>query len=143
MTISVIHGVNLSHLGQREPEIYGSETLESINRELQSAFPDVTFHFIQADIEGELVKALWDASEKSRGIVLNPGAYTHTSVAIRDAVAAMKIPTVEVHLSNIQAREPFRRESLIAPVCVGQIQGFGAYSYHLAVQALLSRSVGV
>jgi len=154
MTISVIHGVNLSHLGQREPEIYGSETLENINRGLQSTFPDVTFHFFQSDIEGELVQAIWkcrglihqtptegrDKTRPSTGIILNPGAFTHTSVAIRDAVAgvaAIKIPTVEVHLSNTQAREPFRRESLIAPVCLGQIQGFGAHGYHLAVQALL------
>jgi 3-dehydroquinate dehydratase-2 len=140
MTISIIHGVNLSHLGQREPEIYGSETLDSIDKGLKATFPKVTFRFFQSDVEGELVKAIWEASETSQGIVLNPGAYTHTSVTIRDAVAgvaAMKIPTVEVHLSNIQAREPFRRESLIASVCLGQIQGFGAHSYHLAVQALI------
>lgn len=136
-TLSVIHGVNLSHLGQREPDIYGSQTLDSINQGLRAAFPEITFRFFQSDIEGELVQAVWEASQTSEGIVLNPGAYTHTSVAIRDAVAGIKIPTVEVHLSNICAREPFRRESLIAPVCIGQIQGFGAASYHLAVQALL------
>ena len=137
MTISIIHGVNLSHLGQREPDIYGSQTLDSINQGLRTAFPKITFRFFQSDIEGELVQAVWEASETSNGIVLNPGAYTHTSVAIRDAVAGIKIPTVEVHLSNILAREPFRQESLIARVCHGQIQGFGAASYHLAVQALL------
>jgi 3-dehydroquinate dehydratase-2 len=135
--VSVIHGVNLSHLGQREPDIYGSQTLDSINQGLRTAFPKITFRFFQSDVEGELVQAVWEASQTSEGIVLNPGAYSHSSVAIRDAVAGIKIPTVEVHLSNIYAREPFRRESLIAPVCLGQIQGFGAYSYHLAVQALL------
>ena len=139
MTISIIHGVNLSHLGQREPEIYGSETLEDINQGLQSDFPDVNFHFVQSDIEGELVQAIWKAARESQGIVLNPGGYTHTSVAIRDAVAAIDVPVIEVHLTNLHAREPFRRESLTAAVCWGQIQGFGALSYHLAVRALIER----
>jgi len=139
MTISIIHGVNLSHLGQREPEIYGSETLEDINKGLQSEFPDIKFQFVQSDIEGELVQAIWKAAKKSQGIVLNPGAYTHTSVAIRDAVAAIDIPVIEVHLSNLHAREPFRHESLTAPVCWGQIQGLGARSYPLAVRALIDR----
>jgi 3-dehydroquinate dehydratase-2 len=137
MSISVIHGVNLSHLGQREPEIYGSETIDDINMGLQSAFPKIDFQFVQSDIEGELVQAIWKAAKKSKGIILNPGAYTHTSVAIRDAVAALDIPVIEVHLSNLHAREPLRRESLIAPVCWGQIQGFGARSYHLAAKALI------
>jgi 3-dehydroquinate dehydratase-2 len=137
MTISVIHGVNLSRLGQREPEIYGSETLEDINKGLQSAFPKIDFQFAQSDIEGELVQAIWKAGKKSKGIILNPGAYTHTSVALRDAVAASDIPVIEVHLSNLHSREPFRHESLIAPICRGQIQGFGAGSYHLAAKALI------
>lgn len=139
MTISIIHGVNLSHLGRREPEIYGTETLDDINQGLQSAFPDIKFDFVQSDIEGELVQVIWKAAKQSQGIVLNPGGYTHTSVAIRDAVAAIDIPVIEVHLSNLQAREPFRHESLTAPVCWGQIQGLGALSYHLAVRALIER----
>ncbi|KPL06222.1 3-dehydroquinate dehydratase [bacterium SM23_57] len=139
MTISVIHGVNLSRLGQREPQIYGSETLDDIHQGLKSAFPDIEFSFYQSDHDGEIVRAIWNASEHSDGIVLNPGAHTHTSVAIRDAIAAVDKPVVEVHLSNLHAREPFRRESLTAAVCLGQIQGFGSYGYHLAVRALINQ----
>jgi 3-dehydroquinate dehydratase-2 len=137
MTISVIHGVNLGRLGQRDPDIYGKQTLDEINLGLEKAFSDITFRFFQSDHEGELVQAVAEASEHSDGMVLNPGAYTHTSVALRDAVAASPIPVVEVHLSNLHAREPFRRQSLTAPVCLGQVQGFGAHSVHLGVQALL------
>jgi 3-dehydroquinate dehydratase-2 len=139
MIITVIHGVNLSHLGQREPDIYGSMTLKEINQGLQTEFPNIDFRFVQSDQEGELVDALWTASKRSKGIILNPGAYTHTSVALRDAIAAIDVPVIEVHLSNLHAREPFRHESLIAPVCRGQIQGFGARSYHLAVKALVDQ----
>jgi 3-dehydroquinate dehydratase-2 len=138
MTISVIHGVNLGSLGQREPQIYGSQTLDDINKSIETSFSDIEFTFCQSDHEGEIVQAIWNASEQSDAIVINPGAFTHTSVAIRDAVTAIDKPVVEVHLSNLYAREPFRQESLIAAVCLGQIQGFGSYSYHLAVQALIN-----
>ena len=104
MTISVIHGVNLSRLGQREPDIYGKETLENIQQGLKSAFPDVEFSFYQSDHEGEIIQAIWNASEHADAVVLNPGAFTNTSVAIRDAIAAIDKPVVEVHVSNLYAR---------------------------------------
>ena len=137
MKISIINGVNLGHLGKREPELYGSHTLNDIRQSLKTAFPDLEFLMIQSDIEGELVQAIWDAADRCDAIILNPGAFTHTSVAIRDAVAGVAVPVVEVHLSNLAAREPFRHQSLMTAVCVGQIQGFGAQGYHLAVKALI------
>jgi 3-dehydroquinate dehydratase-2 len=137
MKIAIINGANLGNLGKREPRLYGTQTLNDILASLKTAFPDLEFHMVQSDIEGEVVKAIWDAADQCDAIVLNPGAYTHTSVAIRDAVAGVTVPVVELHLSNIAAREPFRRESLITAVCIGQIQGFGAHGYHLAVEALI------
>ncbi len=137
MKISIINGVNLGHLGHRQPEIYGSQTLDDIRQSLETAFPELEFRMIQSDIEGELVQAIWDAADQCDAIILNPGAYTHTSIAIRDAVAGVTIPVVEVHLSNLASREPFRRESVITAVSLGQIQGFGAQGYHLAVKALI------
>lgn len=136
--VLVLHGPNLNLLGWREPEIYGRVTLEEINRRLAEAAPalGLATRCRQSNHEGALVDALHDARLWARGVLFNPGGYTHTSVALRDAVAAINLPVIEVHLSNTQAREPFRHTSLIAPVCVGSIAGFGWRSYLLALQAM-------
>ena len=135
----VLHGPNLNLLGLREPEIYGSTTLGQINKalELDGEKLQVGVTCLQSNHEGVLVDAIHDAREKHQGIVINAGAYTHTSMAIRDALAGVQIPTVEVHLSNIYAREEFRHHSYIAPVVIGQISGFGVNSYRLGLQALV------
>lgn len=134
----VLNGPNLNLLGTREPETYGTTTLDEVETELGQSFPEVTFRFEQENSEGALINHLHAAQEDGvDGIVFNPGGYTHTSVALRDAVAAIDPPVVEVHLSNVHAREDFRRTSRIAPVCVGQMSGFGAAGYHLAVRYLL------
>ncbi len=137
----VIHGPNLNLLGMREPEIYGHETLEEINRRLRvwAEQEGVSLRIIQSNDEGAIIDAIQEARTWARGIVINAGAYTHTSYAIRDALAAIRLPAIEVHLSNIHAREAFRRRSLIAPVCLGQICGLGWRGYLLALQALLAR----
>ncbi len=127
-------------LGKREPEIYGSQTLEDINDHLIQVADTlaVTLTFFQSNHEGALVDTIQAALNLHQGILINPGAYTHTSVAIRDAISAVSIPTVEVHLSNIHQREAFRHHSYIAPVAVGQISGFGADSYRLGLEGLVS-----
>lgn len=137
--VLILHGPNLNLLGAREPDVYGGFTLDEINRQLQDAAMerDIELRFVQSNSEGALIDAIHDASEWARGIVFNPGAYTHTSYALRDAVAAVGLPTVEVHLSNVDAREAFRRQSVIAPVCVGKIAGFGWYSYLLGLDGLV------
>ncbi len=136
----VLHGPNLNLLGLREPEIYGSVTLTQINSILQeeSNRLQVSLSCLQSNHEGVLVDAIHKAMGKIQGILINPGAYTHTSVAIRDALAGVKIPTVEVHLSNIHRREEFRHHSYIAPIAIGQISGFGVNSYILGLQALVN-----
>ena len=138
LSILIIHGPNLNMLGIREPGIYGSVTLEAINRLLseKAASLGVTLCVTQSNHEGVIIDVIQSALGKHQGILINAGAYTHTSVAIRDALSAVKIPTVEVHLSNIYQREPFRHHSYIAPVAVGQISGFGANSYLLGLEAL-------
>lgn len=138
MDILVLNGPNLNLLGEREPQVYGSTPLATIEDELREAFPEVRFRFVQSNHEGALIDAIQEAAEFG-GIVLNAGGYTHTSVALRDAVAASGAPVVEVHLSNVHARERFRHRSLLAPVCAGQIIGLGPMGYGLAVRYLLRR----
>jgi 3-dehydroquinate dehydratase-2 len=138
--VLVLHGPNLNLLGLREPGIYGSTTLAQINQQLKEDGKTLQAEVtpLQSNHEGVLVDAIHEAVNRYQGIVINAGAYTHTSVALRDAIAAVSIPTVEVHLSNIYRREPFRHHSYLAPVVVGQISGFGPESYRLGLQALVS-----
>jgi len=139
MKILVINGPNLNLLGRREPEIYGAETLGGINNALLVVALEigVSLEFFQSNSEGALVDAIQRAAGNFDGLIINPAAYTHTSVAIRDAISAVAIPSVEVHLSNVYSREEFRHKSLIAPVVIGQITGFGSIGYELALRGLL------
>jgi 3-dehydroquinate dehydratase-2 len=135
MKIVVIQGPNLNMLGIREQNIYGAMKLEDIHAQMKS-FAEQNKHeieFFQSNLEGEIVDRIQECLGDADGIIINPAAYTHTSIAIRDAIAAVKIPTLEVHLSNIYQREEFRHKSLTAPVCAGQITGMGPYGYHLAM----------
>jgi 3-dehydroquinate dehydratase-2 len=141
MRILIINGPNLNILGKREPEIYGTTTLSDIENRLKEKFPKAKLEFFQSNSEGPIVEALQKALDGSvDGVVLNPGAFTHYSYAIRDAVASLKVPVIELHLSNVYAREEFRRESVIAAECKGVIAGFGARGYELAVEFLLQQN---
>lgn len=134
MKIMVLNGPNLNLLGTRETDVYGQASLDEIEGRLRESFPEVSFRFIQTNHEGGLVDALHEAeSNKMDGVVLNAAAYTHTSVALRDAIAAISIPVVELHISNVHGRETFRRRSMISSVCRGQITGLGIAGYRLAV----------
>lgn len=143
MKILFLNGPNLNLLGQREPEVYGKTTLADIEADVRKSAKQlkVEIDFRQSNLEGELVGWIQDAKDKFDVIVINAAAYTHTSIALRDAIAAVGLPTIEIHLSNVHAREKFRHKSLIAPVCCGQITGFGVKSYLLGLQAAVDVKV--
>ncbi len=137
MKIAIINGPNLNLLGNRQPEIYGGKSFEDFLKELKSQYPNVEFDYAQSNVEGELVNFIQEMGQTHNGIILNAAAYTHTSIAIGDAVAAIDIPVVEVHISNIHARETFRHHSYVSKYAAGVIVGFGMKGYKLAVESLL------
>lgn len=139
--ILIVNGPNLNLLGQREPQIYGRSTMDDIMAGLRAAYPDIDFEYFQSNHEGALIDRLQEAGfgeMRPQGIVLNAGGYTHSSVALADAVAAIPVPVVEVHISNVHAREEFRHRSCLSPVCTGVIAGFGTDVYRLAVSAIVT-----
>lgn len=140
MKIAIINGPNLNLLGQREPGIYGQQGFDDYLSQLKLVFPEIELVYYQSNIEGELVTGLQDFAQSCQGIVLNPAAYTHTSVAIGDAVAAIRIPVVEVHISNVHAREEFRRLSYVSAKAAGTITGLGLQGYELAIRWLLEQA---
>jgi 3-dehydroquinate dehydratase-2 len=140
MKIQIINGPNLNLLGKREPEVYGTQAFETFFATLQQSFPQVELYYYQSNLEGEIINQMQDVGFSYDGIILNAGAYTHTSVAIHDAIAAITAPVVEVHISNIYAREEFRHRSLISANCAGLISGFGLQGYVLALVYLMNRS---
>lgn len=137
MKIAIINGPNLNLLGKREPEVYGTESFEAYFETLQTKFPSVSFHYYQSNVEGELINELQRVGFEFDGIVLNPGGYTHTSVALGDCIAAIKAPVVEVHISNVHAREDFRKISHVTAKAKGSIVGLGMKGYELAIAALM------
>ena len=139
MKIQIINGPNINLLGKREPSIYGTQSFEDYLVELQKCYPDVDFEYFQSNIEGEIINKIHEVGFDYDGIVLNAGAYTHTSIALQDAIRAVTSPVVEVHISNVYSREEFRHKSMISCACIGVICGFGLKSYRLAIEALLSR----
>ena len=137
MKIIILNGPNLNLLGKREPEVYGHKSFEEYFAELKKKFADQSLEYFQSNVEGEIINKLHETGFSYDGIILNAGGYTHTSVAIADAVAAITAPVIEVHISNIHAREEFRHNSLIAKNCKGVIMGFGLESYRLGIEALI------
>ena len=143
MKIQIINGPNINLLGKREPGIYGARSFEDYFVELKSRYPEVEFGYYQSNVEGEMINKLHEVGFDYEGIVLNAGAYTHTSIALQDAIRAIPSPVIEVHISNVHQREEFRHKSMISCACVGVICGFGLDSYRLAVEALLAKHCGV
>lgn len=137
MRIQIINGPNLNLLGSREPGIYGKESFSEFIENLKSDYPNIDISYFQSNIEGEIINKLHESGFDYDGIILNAGGYTHTSVSIRDAIKAIKTPVVEVHISNVYAREEFRHKSMLTAVCMGVIAGFGLNSYKLAIESLL------
>lgn len=145
MKLLVINGPNLNRIGKREPDIYGYETLEDVEKKLTSIAQsnDAALDFFQSNTEGHLIDRIHEAADDgTEGIIFNPGAFTHYSIALRDAIASIDVDVIEVHISNIHRREEFRQKSVIAPVCIGQLTGFGTDGYALALQAFLLRRKG-
>ncbi|WP_315331926.1 type II 3-dehydroquinate dehydratase [Prevotella histicola] len=138
MKVIIINGPNLNLLGTREPGIYGTETMESYLKTLRKRYPSVEVEYYQSNVEGELINKMQEVGFSYDGIILNAGAYTHTSIALLDCIRALQTPVIEVHISNVNNREEFRRHSIIGPGCKGTIQGFGLDSYRLAIEALLT-----
>lgn len=134
MTIGIINGPNLNLLGIREPQIYGNQGFDSVLESLRARYPQIEFVYFQSNVEGELINKIQEIGFSVDGIVLNPGGYTHTSVALGDAIAAVKAPVIEVHISNVHAREDFRKISHVSAKCVGSISGLGVEGYKLAVE---------
>lgn len=137
MKIQIVNGPNLNLLGVREPDVYGNSSFPDYFERLEKKFPDIELHYFQSNVEGELIDKIHETGFDYEGIVLNAGGYTHTSVAIRDAVKSVTTPVIEVHISNVHAREEFRRHSMLSPVCAGVIAGFGLQSYDLAIEAVI------
>ena len=140
MKILLINGPNLNLLGVREKSIYGNTSFETYFQTLRNRFPDIEMEYFQSNIEGELINKIHENGFNCDGIILNAGGYTHTSVAIRDAVSGIKTPVIEVHISNILTRENFRHESIIGPACLGSIMGFGLDSYRLGIESIIEHS---
>lgn len=139
MKIQIINGPNINLLGKREPSVYGNRSFEDYLAELKKGYPQVKFEYFQSNIEGEMINKIHEIGFEYDGIILNAGAYTHTSIALLDAIRAIKTPVIEVHISNVHAREEFRHKSMISAACMGVICGFGLHSYRLAVEALIRK----
>lgn len=137
MKIQIINGPNLNLLGMREPDVYGSDSFDNYMEMLRRQYPEIEFSYFQTNIEGDIINKIHEVGFSYDGIILNAGGYTHTSVAIRDAIKTVATPTIEVHISNVHSREEFRHHSMISAVCMGVIAGFGLSSYSLGVQALI------
>lgn len=140
MRIDIINGPNLNLLGIRQPDLYGQDGMETLKEKLKMEFPETDLHFFESNVEGEIINYLHKVGFTSNGIILNAGGYTHTSVAIADAIAGISTPVIEVHITNIHAREPFRHHSLLAAFCRGTITGFGLDSYRLALRYFTEHS---
>jgi 3-dehydroquinate dehydratase-2 len=143
MKVQIINGPNINLLGKREPSVYGSRSFEDYLVELKERYPQVEFDYYQSNVEGEMINKIHEVGFDYDGIVLNAGAYTHTSIALQDAIRAVTSPVIEVHISNVHRREEFRHKSMISCACVGVICGFGLDSYRLAIEALMAKREGV